>query len=349
MAGFTVDAAVLIQKGWKLYCFGMNSSVLKRICYVTPRGDENPEEVQRMLVPRRVKEIGEYIKKENSLLPGSIVLSLTEDVSIESTGREGIKVLHFPNDEGSFAYILDGQHRLGGFDHSDGIDLDLPVVAIWNANIDLRGKIFADINSKQVRVSDVHLLSLYYQIRELPEDENAVVDVLIRLNRDADSPIQGKIRMMPEEKDRWVKNTMMKKWLAPHLGSGGMLSAKTVPEQATIMKEYFNAIRELWPTAWANSKNYSLCRPIGFEVLLGVFPAVKYRCDLNEGKQYTTESFCRQMTVLPSAVLDLPGGGKLSLDWQRGSMSLISNAPARTLIIRQLTDILHIADEEEVQ
>jgi len=76
------------------------------------------------------------------------------------------------------------QKRL--FDN-DGIEFDLPVVAIYNADDTLRGKIFADINSKQERVSDMHLLSLYYQIKELPADDSSVMDVLNQLNTDTDS------------------------------------------------------------------------------------------------------------------------------------------------------------------
>jgi DGQHR domain-containing protein len=145
---------------------------------VTPRSHDDLDEIQRILDKKRAKEIGEYIKEANSLLPNSIVVSLTAEVFIQSSGMDGIKVIRFPNDEGKYAYILDGQHRLEGFKHSDGIEFDLPVVAIYNADDTLRGKIFADINSKQERVSDMHLLSLYYQIKELPADDSSVMDVL---------------------------------------------------------------------------------------------------------------------------------------------------------------------------
>ncbi len=346
MAGFAVEAVVLRQKGRELYCFGMNSAVLKRISYVAPRGDESPEEVQRMLSQRRAKEIGQYIRTENALLPGSIVVSLTDDVSIQPTGRPDVRVVNFPDDEGYFAYIIDGQHRLAGFDHSGGLALDLPVVAINDADINLRGKIFADINSKQERVSDVHLLSLYYQIRDLAQDETSVVDVVIRLNNDSDSPLQGKIKMMTHERGKWTKNTAMKKWLAPHLNPGGVLASKTVAEQAVIIKEYFKAVQRTWPGAWADTRHFSLSRPIGLEIVLGLFAPVKHRCDLNAGRQYTADTFESQMTVLRGVDLEIPGG-TLSLDWQRGRMGLISNRAARTLLIRELTDILHRADEPD--
>src|SRR5215831_245864 len=119
MAEFVVDAIVLKQKGRELYCFGMSSTRLRRICYVTPRSDDNPEEIQRILNPKRAREIGEYLKQANALLPNSLVVNLTEQVKIHSTGAQSVKSLRFPDEDGKFAYILDGQHRLEGFKHSD--------------------------------------------------------------------------------------------------------------------------------------------------------------------------------------------------------------------------------------
>lgn len=134
MAGFSVDAIVLNQNGRELFCFGMNSAQLKQISYVTPRSHDNPEEIQRILSTGRAKIIGEYVKQANSLLPNSLVVSLTEDVEIRDSGTAKAKVIHFPDTEGKFAYILDGQHRLEGFKYSDGIEFDLPVVALHNAD-----------------------------------------------------------------------------------------------------------------------------------------------------------------------------------------------------------------------
>ncbi len=347
MAGFAVSAIVLRQKGRELYCFGMSSKRLRQFCYVTPRSHDNPEEIQRILNPKRAKEIGEYIKQANSLLPNSLVVSLSNEVQVQASGTDGVKTLQFPEEEGKIAYILDGQHRLEGFKYSDGIEFDLPVVAIHNADDSLRGKIFADINSKQVPVSDVQLLSLYYQIKDLPVEETPVMEVITRLNKDADSPLAGRIRMMDTDKGTWVKNTAIKQWLSPHLTPGGVLATKTVAERAQIVKEYFTAIAQLWPEAWGELGKFNLCRAIGFEITLSLFGVVKQRCDLNCGKQYTAENFKSQIEPLRNAVIDLPGGGKLLLDWQRGPMGILSNRAARTLITRQLSDILRKADEDD--
>jgi DGQHR domain-containing protein len=347
MAGFAISAAVLKQQGRELYCFGMSSEQLAQICYVTPRSRDDPDEIQRIVDPKRAKAIGEYIKGPTSLLPNSIVVSLTTEVQIADGGSMGVKVLHFPAEEGKFAYVLDGQHRLEGFKYSDGIKYDLPVVAIYNADETLRGKIFADINSNQVKVSDVHLLSLYYQIKELPVDQASVMDVITKLNEDQDSPLKGRIKVMDSDKGWWVTNSGLKKWLSAHLVSGGVLATKTPAEQAQVIKEYFHAISRIWPEAWKNRKDYNLVRPIGMEVIIGVFPTVKHRCDLNAGRQYTSDNFEAQMEPLKDAEIDLPGGGKLLMDWQRGPMGIFSNAATRTLITRRLADIVRRADEDD--
>jgi DGQHR domain-containing protein len=349
MAELEVMASVLHQRGRELYCFGMNTARLRNLCYVTPRSHDDPEEIQRILNKKRATAIGEYIKEENSLLPNSIVVSLTAEVAIQSSGMDGIKVIRFPSDEGKSAYILDGQHRLEGFRYSDGIEFDLPVVAIYNADDTLRGKIFADINSKQERVSDTHLLSLYYQIKELPVDTASVMDVVTQLNTDTDSPLKQRIRMMDSDKNTWVNNVALKQWLAPHLTTGGVLVAKKVAEKTQILKEYFRAAEATWPDAWGNLKQYNLCRPMGFEILIGLFGPVKHRCDLNCGRQYTHANFASQMAPLLAATIELPGGGKLPINWERGLMGSVANRSGRTLITKQLADLLRKADEGDVE
>jgi len=346
MAEFVVNAIVLKQNGRELYCFGMNSARLRRICYVTPRSEDNPEEIQRILVPRRAREIGEYLKQANALLPNAIVVNLTEHVKIHGTGASEVKALHFPDEEGKFAYILDGQHRLAGFDYSGGIQFDLPVVAIYAADDGLRGKIFADINSKQVPVSDVQLLALYYQIKDLSANDAPVMDVVMRLSSDPDSPLKGRIKTKDTDKKSWVKNVALKQWLAPLVTSGGALGTRTVAEQVIIMKAYLGAIAQLWPNAWGDVSRFNLCRPLGLEIMFGLFSQVKQRCDLNCGKQYTNENFRVQMQPLVSAKINLTGGEGFAIDWQRGTWGILSNRGTRTIVIRQLRDILQRADEE---
>ena len=111
------------------------------------------------------------------------------------------------------------------------------------------------------------------------------------------------------------------------------------------MKAYLAAIQNLWPDAWGDNKNHTLTKAFGFEIMFGVFPAAKLRCDLNNGRQYTADNFETQMEPLKSASIDLPGGGAIRMDWGK-AMGVINNAKTRSLIVKQMKDILARADEE---
>lgn len=345
MVGPVVTAQVLKQKGFELYLFPLNSKILRQVCYVTPRSKENPNEVQRLLNLKRAKEIGEYIKGDTSLLPNAVVVSLTSEVKINPTGKQNEVVIQFPSEKGKYAYILDGQHRLAGFDYSDGIEFDLPVVALYNADEHLRGKVFADINSKQVKVTDVHLLSLYYQIKELPSEEAATMDVVQRLAKDDDSPLHGKIKLLDDDKGCWVTNRHIKMCLAPHTESGGTIYGKNPATQAHIIKEYLKGVKKVWPEAWGDNSHYMLTKAMGLEIIMSLFSAVKHRCDLNEGKQYTAETFQRQLAPLKDCYIEIPGGGKIHLTWEIGPFGPLSNKAGKVLIQKQLINYLRQADE----
>jgi hypothetical protein len=192
------------------------------------------------------------------------------------------------------------------------------------------------------------LLSLYYQIRSLPSEEGATVDVVRSLTEDADSPLRKKIKFLDDETGTWVKNTAMKRWLAPHTQSGGALATKTPSEQAKIFKEYFKAIRDTWPEAWGDPK-HALTKPFGIEVMSAVFAAIKQRVDLNDGRQYTATNFAKGLAPLKSMRVKIPGAGDdagIPLTWASGPLGPLSNAAGRSLISRQMRDCLIAADED---
>src|SRR5215210_2780253 len=122
MAEIRISATILKQKDKELYLFKMNSALLNRVAYVTPRSKENPDELQRVYSESRAKEIGAWLQEENSLLPNAIVVDLKNEVKIEPTADPDIVTISFPdpeeNPDGKIAYILDGQHRVKGFNHS---------------------------------------------------------------------------------------------------------------------------------------------------------------------------------------------------------------------------------------
>lgn len=346
MAGFSVNAAVLEQNGQKLYLFPLRSDVLRRISYVVPRSDMNPQEIQRLISQARVIEIGEYIKEPTSILPGSVVISVGAEVTVTDTGLPDVQTLHFPETEGKFAYILDGQHRVEGFRHSGGIEFDLPVVALHNASEALRVRVFADINSKQRAVSKVQLDSLYHQINAGTPDETHVRTIVERLNTDADSPLRTRVQILDRQKDTWVRNVGLKTLIAPYVTGGGVLARKPTDTQVQILKAYFDGARKTWPTEWGDNGHYVLTRPLGFEMMFYIFRQAIARIDMNWGRQYTGDNFKLALDPLKEAQVNLVGIEPFELEWAKGSMAMFANAAMRKKLGEELVGILVAADED---
>ncbi|HLA87843.1 MAG TPA: DGQHR domain-containing protein [Anaerolineales bacterium] len=350
MAEIRIPATVLRQKDKELYLFKMKSSLLNKITYVTPRSEENPDELQRVYSEPRAKEIGAWIKEENSLLPNAIVVDFKDDVEIEPTADPNIVTITIPNPDESenpkLAYILDGQHRVKGFDYSDGVEFDLAVIAVHNVSDSVRGKIFIDINSKQVKVDERLLLDLMAGTKSLAQDDDRVYQVIKGLDANTDSPLHGKIQFLPEQKNKWVKNTNLFKNLKPHISNGGVLYNKTTAQQIEILSSYFTAFKTAFPTQWDDSKNYVLTRNQGIELMCGIFREVKHRCDLYERQSYTRNSFVNQVKVLcdKSLEITLEGNQKISipLDWNNTQFGKLSTrqwmAEIRKLMVNILND-----------
>jgi DGQHR domain-containing protein len=344
-----VPALILNQKGKKLYLFKMKASLLSKITYVTPRSEDNPDELQRVVNIPRAKEIGSWLKEDTSLLPNAIVVDFKKDVTIDETGIPDQVTIQIPDPESNpdpkVAYILDGQHRVRGFEYSDGIDFELAVVAVHSMNENVRAKLFIDINSKQVKVDDRLLLDLMAGSKILESDDELIYSVIKKLNDEPSSALHNRIQFLPEQKGRWIKNTTMLALLKPHLGNGGCIFTKTTAQKIEIMSSYFNAIRKVYPTEWEDQKNHLLTKGVGFEIMLGVFSALKSRCDLYEGRQLNEGSFERQLSILRNKTITLRLKDKttiaIDLNWTSNSMGQFSNKQWIREIIKELINVLN--------
>lgn len=107
----------------ELYVGVAKASDVKKICSADERR-YNPDDLekylgmQRTLSKKRVKEIKDYLKTKDATFPNSIILSLKNGVFF----IEG-NILYVKKDKSS-ANIIDGQHRLAGFDENRQRDFE---------------------------------------------------------------------------------------------------------------------------------------------------------------------------------------------------------------------------------
>lgn len=208
--------------GETFYAFLIRPDELLKIAYVghkASRDLEDLETYQRMLQPRRLKKIAEYIN-EGGKFPTNIVVNLKVgrrnglrfDMK-EKFGDEALGVLHLPATYGS-AWIIDGQHRLYGYAYAreaSAFNEDatvVPVLAYENLPADKEMNLFIDINSRQVKVNTGLLVELYADLHwQSPDSEKAFQSqlsrVASRLNQRSTSPLYERMVVTGKKKTQF--------------------------------------------------------------------------------------------------------------------------------------------------
>jgi DNA phosphorothioation-associated DGQHR protein 1 len=181
-------------------------------------GSYKLEGSQRVLREKRLKEIGIFIDKGPAAFPNSIILAANyreEDGLVEENvdskwsfdiADDGVSgTLHIPK-EAKLAPIIDGQHRLFGFNFAreqGRLDMPLLCAIYFDLPRPYQAFLFATINANQrpVNKSQTYELFGYNVEEESPEiwtPEKLAVFLSRKLNNDEDSPFHRHIIIAAE-------------------------------------------------------------------------------------------------------------------------------------------------------
>ncbi len=183
---------------------------------------------QRKIDTRRLSEIGKYIDSVEMSFPNSIIIAanydedgkLIDDEEIRWDTKlisENLYKIIIPSDS-KLAAVIDGQHRLNGFDDKyltkkDRYNIELPVAVFFDLSNPYQAFLFATINGNQKRVDKSLALEQFgFNVEEEPQHtwtpEKLAVYFVRKLNF-KESPLNGHIKIAPKiSKD--VKNDLLK-------------------------------------------------------------------------------------------------------------------------------------------
>ena len=202
------------QEGTQMYAAGMRVDDLREVAKVDvwTQDGANESGYQRTPETGRTGKVARYLQSEpKPLMPTSVLLSYRGTLPIEH-GEDGSFTAVIP--QGETLWIIDGQHRIGGFDRAInelGLerlrDYPLPVVIVENPSIDEEANQFRIINETMKKVrTDLARRILAMRIAGLGRAgrqevrvagrlwEAQAVDVLKLLNSEADSPWYGRVQ-----------------------------------------------------------------------------------------------------------------------------------------------------------
>ncbi|MED0321753.1 DGQHR domain-containing protein [Escherichia marmotae] len=153
--------------------------------------------------------MGKYIDSVESTFPNSIILganfdqngNLIEDSNIRWRIEEvnGHYTLVIPSDELKIATIIDGQHRLSGFEFSERKSMDLLCSVFIDLPAPYQAYIFATININQKKVDKSLAYDLFgFRVDDEPKElwspEKLAVFITRKLNK-LSKPLENKIRL----------------------------------------------------------------------------------------------------------------------------------------------------------
>lgn len=200
--------------GYTYYSFAIEPERLLKIAYVLHNNKANVRWMptyQRIIKKPRLKKVSEFVAK-GGFFPNSLIINIDNgakgkdlrfDRSEKQTGSTALGILHLPRKYRS-AYVIDGQHRLYGFAHSERASTELVSVVAF---VDLPGEkqrdLFMQINENQQSVPknlrNTLNADLFWTDPDKRKQANALkLKIAQRLGEFKMSPLYGRI-MIDEE------------------------------------------------------------------------------------------------------------------------------------------------------
>ena len=274
---------VIRQDGTELFVTTMRAAdLLERMKIdVWGKDDQGEKGYQRMPEPGRMRAVARYLRTERkALMPTTILLNARQPLDYDEEA-DGTGTLHVPEDV--TLWVVDGQHRLGGFEYAirnQGYerfnDYTLPVVIMIGLPTEEEAEQFRVINetAKKVR-TDLARRLLAFVSRSSREGrlqirvqgrvwEAAAAEVIDVLNSHDDSAWRGRIQQPNEKKNpgHTIRELSFSTSLRPILN--------TFPYQdwrparvAELLKGYWKAWEALVPGAFVEPHEYVLLRTPG--------------------------------------------------------------------------------------
>lgn len=287
MKGVKIPAIRGKYKKTNYYQFAADAMTLIRIGFIQHRAgltDDGQKGYQRLVKKSRLKNIAEYINKDN-VFPTNIVINIRDRKKLlfeqtykklqpESQDDLTLGMLTLPDSLKS-AWIIDGQHRLLSYFNENTephyrTRAQLPVIAFENLTIENETNMFTDINNTQKSVArslvDEIEADVFIDSPTKTKAQQALATkIILALGSDKTSPLRGLIKEESSiSKEARIVQTENKKAL---LGSGligqvknnhlttGALNVgdewrETLKRSVSILSAYISFFKENCPENW---------------------------------------------------------------------------------------------------
>jgi hypothetical protein len=139
------------------------------------------------------------------------------------------------------------------------------------------------------------------------------------------------VKFSPDERGK-ISSVTLSTYIKPLIGLDGPLYEKNENQQVQILKNYFQAFKEIYPEAWG-SKVHVLTKTLGLYVICGVFGRVYKRCERYESGNTTVDAFKNQLRSLMLVK---------ELDWNSERFGAMTNRKGMEALRRAVSRVLPV-------
>lgn len=257
--------------------------------------------IQRPLNSERVEEIKKYVQTWDASFPNSVILAINHDYFF----FEGENI-YIKKDKDA-ANIIDGQHRLAGFDDKTEKNFDVILAIFPELELEEQAYLFSVINTKMTRINP-SLAQDLYEFTTINTPEKLAHNIAKTFNQEINNPWYDKIKMLGKKepgsdsvlsqstftreivklicdrKDSYEirhiikvgnnKRSSLRKFYDAKTTSKFVLWEPFVENEDkfifTILKDYFLAAKEVYADDWDNGSKI-LTKTTGYTALMLVF------------------------------------------------------------------------------
>jgi len=341
----TIQAHKFTHNGNNFYLCLLTAEILTEVSYVSRRGiDEEQGAIQRVLNKQRISGIRDFLLN-GGFFPNSIILNVKSEANLLfDEERNEITFDLSPR----IAQIIDGQHRVEGLKEALKTDPEInniliPSVLANDLTTEKCAEIFISINTEQKSVPKSLIYDLYGLMNISSKDFSIErgTDIAKILNTEDTSPYQGYIKFPGSRKFKGgIQLSTFVNSLKPLVGSDGEFakySLTTLENQASVLKNYFNAIQSYYGEIWDTLHN-PFIYAAGFSASIDLYISKILPYCFSEKK--FTESFLKEIIIIPSDKLI-----------KQSEVKGMAGETALNTIKNRLTSYLHIqsATEEDFE
>ncbi|HYC38135.1 MAG TPA: DGQHR domain-containing protein DpdB [Usitatibacter sp.] len=209
---------------------------------------------QRPQVTEHIREIHDYLRQGDAILPNSIVLAFLDGVEVKEN-RDGTAEVAIDASKGPRGYVVDGQQRLTALSSlGDNTFRVLVSLILCGSEAELKQQ-FILVNSARPLPKSL-IYELLPEVRSLPgrlASRSYAAAVTEALNYLPDSSLRGKINQHSNP-DGVIRDTAIQRVIMNSVSDGVLRDMRAVEKGVEpafrVLSEFYWAVKETFPRAW---------------------------------------------------------------------------------------------------